>query len=211
MKQTWAAPERNKQPILDVLRRVLPARGTLLEIASGSGQHAAFFAAELPNWIWQPSDVDAANLASIAAWCAEAALPNLRSPIRLDVGDPAWNVADVDAIYCANMIHIAPWQCCIDLIAGAGRELAPHGLFILYGPFRIHGEHTSDSNAAFDQSLKERDPSWGVRDLDAVTELAARAGLKFVDRTAMPANNQTVVFQCDARDPYTDVAFLRPT
>ena len=197
MKQTWAAPERNKQPILDVLRRVLPERGTMLEVASGSGQHAAFFAAELPNWIWQPSDVDATNLASISAWCTEAALPNLRSPIRLDVGDRAWNVADVDAIYCANMIHIAPWQCCIDLIAGAGRELASRGLFILYGPFRINGEHTSDSNAAFDQSLKERDPSWGVRDLDAVTELAARAGLKFVDRTAMPANNQTVVFQRD--------------
>ena len=195
MKQTWAAPERNKQAILEVLRRVLPAGGTMLEVASGSGQHAAFFAAELPGWIWQPSDIDADNLASIAAWCAEAALPNLRAPIRLDVGDPVWNVGRVDAIYCANMIHIAPWQCCIDLIAGAGRQLECGGRLVVYGPFRINGEHTSESNAAFDQSLRERDPRWGVRDVDAVTELAVRAGLRFAERTAMPANNQTLVFQ----------------
>lgn len=180
---------------MDVLRRVLPPSGAMLEIASGSGQHAAYFAAELPAWAWQPSDVDPDNLASVAAWVDEAALPNLRPPIRLDVCDPVWNVGNFDAVYCANMIHIAPWQCCVDLIAGAGRHLVSEGLLVLYGPFRIDGEHTSESNAAFDRSLKERDPRWGVRDVGEVAELAAQAGLKFVERVPMPANNQTLVFR----------------
>lgn len=195
MKQTWAAPERNKQPILDVLKRVLPDRGAMLEIASGSGQHAAFFAQELPNWTWQPTDIEPSNLESIAAWVNEAALPNLRAPRSLDVCAGDWSLAAVDGIYCANMIHIAPWQCCVGLIEGAARHLTSTGLLTLYGPFRLQGQHTSDSNAAFDESLKSRNASWGVRDLDEVIALGAQVGLRFVERTAMPANNQTVIFR----------------
>lgn len=208
MKQTWAAPERNKQPILDVLKRTLPARDSsttnatkskLLEIASGSGQHAVFFATQFPGWTWQPSDIDPDNLASIAAWVSETALPNLLPPIRLDVCDADWNVPRLNAVYCANMIHIAPWECCVGLIRGAGKYLAPNGHLIVYGPFRIHGEHTSESNATFDASLKSRNPAWGVRDLEAVSELAAQSGFTLTERIAMPANNQTLVFTLSAR------------
>lgn len=195
MKQTWAAPERNKQPILDVLARVLPARGALLEIASGSGQHAAFFAQRFPSWTWTPSDVSDENLASVAAWVAESALDNLHAPVRLDVCEDDWKVGSVDAVFCANMIHIAPWECCVGLIRGAARHLNPSGLLLLYGPFRINGEHTSDSNRAFDESLRTRDARWGVRDLNEVTTLASASQLAFVERVAMPANNQLVVYR----------------
>ena len=119
-KQCWPAPERNKRPILEVLARVFPAHGTALEISSGSGQHAAYFAAQLPQLIWQPTDVDASNLASISAWVSEAALPNLRTPLTLDVCAADWGVGTVDAIFNANMIHIAPWECCVGLIAAQG-------------------------------------------------------------------------------------------
>ena len=198
MKQTWPAPERNKQPILDVLSRVFPERAAVLEIASGSGQHAAFFAAQHPGWIWQPSDHDAENLASIAAWVAESQLPNLRAPIRVDVLEPDWPLSDadpLDAIFCANMIHIAPWACCLGLIQGAARYLRSGGRFSLYGPFMLAGEHTAESNATFDASLKARDPAWGVRDADQVIALCGEADLQFVERVAMPANNQTLVFE----------------
>lgn len=195
MKQHWPAPERNKDPILEVLRRVLPASGTVLEIASGSGQHAAYFAAQLPALTWQPSDLDEANLVSTRAWVTEAALPNLRAPLALDVCSPDWGVGTVDAIFNANMIHIAPWECCEGLIAGAGRHLSTHSVLVLYGPFRIGGEHTSESNAEFDASLRSRDPRWAVRDLEAVSELAARVNLKLHERIAMPANNQTLIFR----------------
>ncbi|HEX2679242.1 MAG TPA: DUF938 domain-containing protein [Polyangiales bacterium] len=194
MKQTWAAPERNKQPILEVLRRVFPASGTALEIASGSGQHAAFFARELAPLVWQPSDLDPDNLASIRAWVEEAQLPNLRLPLRVDVCEADWGVGRIEALFCANMIHIAPWECCEGLIAGAARHLVPNGCCVIYGPFRVGGEHTSQSNAEFDAGLKQRDARWGVRDLEAVTALAARAGLRFVERVPMPANNQSLVF-----------------
>jgi SAM-dependent methyltransferase len=198
MKQVWPAPERNKRVLLEVLARVLPAHGgTLLEIASGSGQHASFFAAELLAWTIQPSDVDPDNLASISAYVAEARLPNLRAPIALDVLAAEWNTRSIDAVFCANMIHIAPWACCEGLIAGAGRHLKPDGTFVLYGPFSFGGVHTSESNVAFDASLKARDARWGVRDADEVIALAARAGLRFVERVAMPANNQTLVFTRD--------------
>lgn len=195
MKQTWAAPERNKLPILDVLQRVLPAQGTLVEIASGSGQHAVFFAEKFPAWTWQPSDVEPDNLASIDAWVRERVLPNLRPPRRIDVCDDDWGVGMVDAVYCANMIHIAPWECCVGLIAGAGNHIAADGHLVLYGPFRIGGEHTSESNQTFDASLKARDSRWGVRDLEAVIELAEGAGLSFAERSPMPANNQCLVFR----------------
>jgi hypothetical protein len=198
MKQTWPAPERNKQPILDVLTRVLPERGTVLEIASGTGQHAAFFGAQRPGWIWQPSDHDAENLASIGAWVAEAQLPNLRAPIRVDVLEADWGLREaepLDSIFCANMIHIAPWACCLGLIHGAARYVRSGGRLALYGPFMIAGEHTAESNATFDASLKARDAQWGVRDADEVIALCAEVDLRFIERVAMPANNQTLVFE----------------
>lgn len=195
MKQTWPAPERNKQPILDVFQRVLPEAGAMLEIASGTGQHAAFFASRLPKWTWLPTDVDPNNVASIDGWSSEAALPNIRPARLLDVCAPDWSVGSVDAVFCANMIHITPWKCCTGLIEGAGRHIASGGALLIYGPFRIGGQHTSQSNEQFDASLKTHNSSWGVRDLEAVTTLASKAALKFVERVQMPANNQTLVFR----------------
>jgi hypothetical protein len=195
MKHEWPAPERNKEPILDVLRRVLPARGVLLEIASGSGQHAAFFAQQFPELTWQPSDVDEENLASISAWVTESGRTNLRAPLRLDVTRADWGIDQVDAVFNANMIHIAPWECCQGLLRGVGRCLRAGGVFALYGPFRLDGAHTSDSNAQFDAGLRARDPRWGVRDAETVIALAAEHGLRFDERVAMPANNQTLIFR----------------
>ena len=192
-KLTWPAPERNKQPILSVLRRVLPERGTLLELASGTGQHASYFAQQLPDWTLQPSDLEATNLASISAWVRDSALPNLREPLRLDVCNDAWGVSPVDAIYNANLIHIAPWETAVGLLRGAARQLLPHGVLVLYGPYRIAGQHTAPSNQSFDEDLRRRDPRFGVRDLEAVVGLAAQHGLELRERVEMPANNQTLV------------------
>jgi SAM-dependent methyltransferase len=188
-----AAAERNREPILSVLREVLPARGLVLEVASGTGQHTAYCAAALPGLTFQPSELAGESLASIAAWCE--GLPNVRPPIVLDATAEVWPVAAADAIFNANMIHIAPWAVCEGLVRGASRTLAPGSLLILYGPFRIGGEHTAESNAAFDQRLRETDPAWGVRDFEAVCGLAERAGLRFDRRVPMPANNQTLVFR----------------
>jgi SAM-dependent methyltransferase len=193
-KLTWAAPERNKAPVLAVLQRVLPPTGTLLEVASGTGQHAVHFAQHLPDWIIQPSDVDGDNLASIQAWAREANLPNLRLPLQLDVCEVEWNVAPLGAIFNANMIHIAPWEVAVGLISGAARHLMPGGLLIMYGPFRIGGQHTAPSNHAFDDNLRQRDVRFGVRDLEAVVALAEPQGLALQERVEMPANNQVLVF-----------------
>jgi SAM-dependent methyltransferase len=192
-KTRWPAPERNKGPILEVLRRVLPRSGTVLEIASGTGQHAEYFARELPALTFLPSDVDPENLASIREWVRDAALPNLREPLELDVTSESWKVGEVDAVFNANMIHIAPWACAVGLFAGIRRETTAR-VVVLYGPFRIGGVHTAPSNEAFDANLRERNPSFGVRDLEAVTELAEQAGLRLAERVPMPANNQTLVF-----------------
>ncbi|MDD9932845.1 MAG: DUF938 domain-containing protein [Myxococcales bacterium] len=190
---TWPAAERNKDPILEVLREVLPERGTLLEVASGTGQHAAHFAGHLRGLTWQPSDAERGHHASIAAWTA--GLPNVLPPIALDVTRADWEVSVLDAVYNANMIHIAPWEVCLGLMRGVGTHLRAGGVMALYGPFRIGGEHTAPSNADFDQSLRGRDPSWGVRDLEAVSEIAAGHGLSFERRVQMPANNQLVVYR----------------
>jgi hypothetical protein len=195
VKETWPAPERNKQPILEVLQRVLPASGSLLEIASGSGQHAAFFAAALPALDYRPSDVDAANLRSIRAWVDDAALPNLRPPLALDVCSADWGVGTVDAIFNANMIHIAPIECCEGLMRGAGEHLRRAGVLVVYGPFTVGGAHTSDSNARFDADLRARDPRWGVREVTLLQALGKAAGLPLEERVAMPANNQCLVFR----------------
>jgi SAM-dependent methyltransferase len=186
---------RNRDPILAVLRRVLPSQGTVLEIASGSGEHAVHFAAELSGLLWQPTDRDADALRSITVRRAAAGLPNLLPPLELDVTAPAWPVVRVEAVVSINMIHIAPWPATKGLMAGASRALAPGGVLFLYGPFKENGEHTAPSNRAFDASLRARDPAWGVRDLVDVAELADRCGLDIVERIEMPANNRSVVFQ----------------
>ncbi len=189
------AVARNRDPILAVLRRVLPDRGTVLEIASGTGEHAAYFAVRLPDLIWQPSDVEPEALASIEAHRAAANVPNLRAPVTLDVTAPAWPVTQADAVVSMNMIHISPWTAAQGLMAGAGRLLAAGAPLYLYGPFKENGEHTAPSNAAFDASLKARDPQWGVRGLGDVRALATGHGFDFVERVAMPANNLSLVFR----------------
>jgi SAM-dependent methyltransferase len=189
------AAERNRKPILDVIARVLPAAGTVLEIASGTGQHVAFFAKALPALVWQPTEIDPHTFDSIRAWAEAAQARNVRAPLRLDATDEVWPIDPVDAIFNANMIHIAPWEVCLGLVRGAGRYLNPGGLLILYGPFRIGGRHTAPSNAAFDVDLRARDPAWGVRDLEAVAEAASAQGLVPIAEVPMPANNQTVVFR----------------
>ena len=187
------ACERNRQPILDVLQRVLPARGLALEIASGSGQHAAHFAAGLPGWIWQPSEADAQAFTSITAWCA--GLANVRGPLQLDVTTSPWPVAtQFDAVFCANMLHIAPWSACAGLMRGAAGHLAPQGLLITYGPYLVDGEVPAPSNLAFDADLRARNPAWGLRRLQDVARTAEEAGLQLLQRIAMPANNLVLVF-----------------
>lgn len=192
---TAPAAVRNAAPILDVLRSALPARGTVLEIASGTGQHAAHFAAALPGIDWQPSDADPRARASIAAWRAHAGLANLREPLDLDVRREPWPVDTVDAIVCINMIHIAPWEAAVALMKGAGGRIAAGGAIVLYGPYRRGGAHTAPSNEAFDADLRARDPSWGVRDLEAVEALAQAEGFVCEAVVPMPANNFSVVFR----------------
>ena len=184
---------RNRDPILHALRLLLPARGLLLEVASGSGEHCAHLAAALPGLQFQPTDPDAEALASIDAWCA--GLPNVRPALALDAAAPDWPVASADAVLCCNMIHIAPWAAAVGLVAGAVRVLPPGGLLALYGPFMRGGQHTGPSNATFDNSLRARNPAWGVRALEDVAALAASAGFGMPDVVDMPANNLVVAFQ----------------
>jgi len=189
------AVARNRDPILAVLRRVLPERGLVLEIASGSGEHAIYFAAALPHLTWQPSDPDPEARESIAAYRAATALPNVLPALALDAAASHWPVMHIDAIVSINMIHIAPWAAAEGLMAGAERQLPAGRVLFLYGPFRERGQHTAPSNAAFDESLRARNREWGVRDLDEVAALASRHGLALEERVAMPANNLSVVFR----------------
>lgn len=189
------AAARNRDPILDVLRGVLPERGLVLEIASGSGEHAIHFAAALPALTFQPSDPDAAARASIDAWVRAAAVPNVRPAAGLDAAAWPWPVAAADAVLCINMIHIAPWSAAEGLMRGAGAVLPAGGPLLLYGPFRRDGAHTAPSNAAFDDDLRRRNPAWGVRDIEAVAALAGAAGFGPSAVTDMPANNLAVVFR----------------
>jgi len=192
---TYPAPERNKEPILAVLRSVLPARGRVLEIASGTGQHVVHFARGLPALTWLPSDHEAEHREAIAARLQESGLANVEAPRDLDVLREPWPVETVDAIVCINMIHIAPWAAAQALAAGAERRLASGAAVILYGPYRREGRHTAASNEAFDANLRERDASWGVRDLETVQELFASHGFAFEAAVEMPANNLSVVFR----------------
>ncbi|MDO9197743.1 DUF938 domain-containing protein [Rhodoferax sp.] len=189
------AAERNRQPILEVLRRVLPIQGSALEIASGTGQHVAWFAAALPQWTWQPTDYQADALPGIAARMVQERLTNVRAPVRLDVM-ARWLPGDerFDLIYCANMLHIAPWTTCAALMQGSARHLAPGGILITYGPYLEDDVPTSPGNLAFDQSLRARDPAWGLRRRAVVEAQAARAGLHLSARYVMPANNLLLVW-----------------
>jgi SAM-dependent methyltransferase len=195
------AADRNKQPILDVLRGVLPAHGLALEIASGTGQHAAWFAAALPGWTWQPTDADESALPAIAAWTSQAGLANVRPPLLLDVAAPQWPAQGppfaepFDAVYCANMLHISPWATCAGLMQGCARHLAPHGVLVTYGPYLEDDVTTAPSNLSFDQSLRARDPAWGIRRLEDVKREARHAGLALRERHPMPANNLLLVFE----------------
>jgi SAM-dependent methyltransferase len=182
------AAERNKAPILAMLQRWLPAEASVLEIASGSGQHAAHFATVQPQWTWQPTDADASALPGIARRCS--GLDNVRPPLQLDVLAP-WpaTLGRFDAIYCANMLHISPWSTCAALMQGVASHLKAGGALVLYGPYLVDGEEPAPSNLAFDASLRSRDPSWGLRRLDAVLKEAQARGLAFEQRADMPANN----------------------
>ena len=190
------AADRNKQPILTVLRHVLPDAGSALEIASGTGQHVAWFAAGLPRWTWQPTDVQPAALDSIAARVAQNGLANVLPPLQLDVMAPRWlpDEARFDAIVCANMLHIAPWATCAALMQGSARHLAAGGALITYGPYLEDGVPTSEGNLAFDQSLRAHDAGWGLRRREDVEAEAAKAGLQLAARHAMPANNLLLVW-----------------
>jgi SAM-dependent methyltransferase len=198
-----AAFHRNHEPIWAVLQKFLVGKsGDVAEVGSGTGQHVVHFAKHTPDIIWWPSDLNENHLKSIEAWRAHAGLPNIRPPLRIDLTDPAWcpamhdrsGPAELLAVFCANVIHIAPWSVAQGLVAGSAHALKPGGLLVLYGPFKRDGKHTAVSNAVFDTSLRESNPDWGVRDIADLRELAARAGLTLRETVEMPANNMLLVF-----------------
>jgi hypothetical protein len=198
-----AAFHRNHEPIWAVLQKFLAGKtGDAVEAGSGTGQHVVHFAKHTPGIIWWPSDLNERHLKSIEAWRAHAALSNIRPPLRIDLTDPAWCAAMHDgsgpaellAVFCANVIHIAPWRVAEGLFAGAGRYLRSDGRLFLYGPFKRDGKHTAMSNAVFDTSLREQDAEWGVRDIADLEKLAAGVGLALIETVPMPANNMILVF-----------------
>lgn len=188
------AAERNKQLIADVLRPILPASGSVLEVASGSGQHVVHFARRFPSLLWQPSDPSAEARASIEAYLTNEGLENVAAPIHLDATAQSWPVSDLAVVVAINMIHISDWAATVGLFAGAARVMPPEGVVVTYGPYRIAGEPFAPSNAGFDASLRARNPAWGVRNLEDVEGAAAAAGFTLAQRVAMPANNQTLIF-----------------
>ena len=211
LRQYSSATERNRQPILEVLKQVLPSQdaavGTVLEIASGTGQHAVYFAPRLSHLYWLPSEPQAEGRTSIQAWRRAVPAKNLLPPLDLDVSLQPWSVesdtvqtqlAQLHSSICAvvniNMIHIAPWEMCEHLMAGAQRVLPKEGVLYLYGPYKRGGRQTAPSNEAFDQMLRDRDASWGIRDLEAVIEAASQYNLQLSTVVEMPANNLSVVF-----------------
>jgi hypothetical protein len=195
MRLQAPAAARNRQPILDVLIPRLPAQGLVLEIASGSGEHIVHFAEALPDLVFQPSDPSPEARASIDDWIQTLALGNVRPALALDAAGDVWPLERADAVLCCNMIHIAPWEAALGLVAGAGRIAPKGGTLYLYGPYRRGGRHTAPSNEAFDLDLRRRDPAWGVRDLEAVTALAQAQGFGLPEIIDMPANNLSLVFK----------------
>ena len=194
------AADRNRGPILDVLARVLPPRAMVLEVASGTGQHAAHFAAAQPGWTWQPTEADSRALPGIAARCAERA--NVHMPLALDVLMRPWppELDRYDAVYCANLLHIAPWETCAALMTGAAQHLVAGGALVLYGPYLVDDEATAPGNMAFDADLRGRNPAWGLRRLADVALAGQRAGLTLEQRFDMPANNLMLAFRRPAPD-----------
>lgn len=206
LRQNAPATERNREPILEVLKRVLPPTGTVLEVASGTGQHAVFFAPRLSPRRWLPSDPQPLLQQSIKAWQIHSPSDNLHPPLELNVEDNPWPVEGHDlpwelsefpitAIVAINLIHISPWSACEGLMAGSDRILKPGGILYLYGPYKIGGKHTAPSNASFDEYLRTSNPKWGVRNLDDVAKLAKEYHLELVETVPMPANNLSVVFR----------------
>jgi SAM-dependent methyltransferase len=189
------AADRNRGPILACLKGILRDKGTALEVAAGTGQHAVWFARAMPGWTWQPTDFDVDMLPGIAMRSAQAGLGNVLPPLHLDVTAVPWPLTGrFDAVYCANMLHIAPWEACPALMAGAARHLAPGGVLVTYGPYFEKGVPPAPGNLAFDESLRARDPRWGIRELEDVRAEARNAGLVMVQRHEMPANNLLLVF-----------------
>ncbi|QYJ08151.1 DUF938 domain-containing protein [Qipengyuania flava] len=195
MKRHAPATARNSEALAAVLAQELPRTGLLLEIASGSGEHAVFMAARFPDLAWQPSDIDPDALASVDAWAQETGHPNLLPACALDASQPDWPIGRADAVLCVNMIHISPWAATEGLFAGAGRLLAPSAPLVLYGPFIEEQTPTAESNQAFDASLRARNPDWGLRQVEAIDALAAANGLARTARHSMPANNLTLVYR----------------
>ncbi|WP_289297569.1 DUF938 domain-containing protein [uncultured Reyranella sp.] len=195
MRREAPAAARNRQPILEVLQPRLPTEGLVLEIASGTGEHVVHYAAARPGLVFQPSDPDADARASIDDWVRTLGLANVRPALEIDVTRPVWPVERADAVLCCNMIHIAPWDAAIGLVEGAARLLPTGGLLFTYGPYRREGRHTAPSNEAFDADLRRRNPAWGVRDLEAVVDLAGKAGFSPPEIVEMPANNLSLLFK----------------
>ena len=193
----WVAPEaeRNKGPILEVLQRVLPPRGLVLEIGSGTGQHVVHFAKALSQLSWQPSDPDMENRQSIALWSRIEALGNVRAPLALDVRERPWPIDAADAIVCINVVHVSPWAATLALFDGVREMLPPEGVLFLYGPYRRGGRHTAPSNEKFDADLRAHNPEWGLRDIDELAEVADRVGFALAEIVDMPANNFSLVFR----------------
>jgi hypothetical protein len=189
------AAARNALPVLDVLRSILPPSGLVLEVASGTGEHAVHFAKALPGLVWRPSDPSADARASVDAWAAAMGVTNMRRALDLNAADQRWPISQADAIICINMVHISPWAATEGLMHGAGALLAPGAPLYLYGPFRRAGVATARSNEAFDADLRRRDPAWGLRNLDDITDCAGRARLKLDGLVEMPANNMSLVFR----------------
>jgi len=189
------ATQRNREPILDVLRTVLPQTGLVLEVASGSGEHAVFFAAQFPDLVWQPSDPSQDDRASIAAWTAAEGVGNVRAPLDIDVTREDWPVDAADALLCVNMIHISPWEATEGLMRGAGRVLGRGAPLILYGPYKRGDRPLEPGNATFDEKLRGEDPRWGLRELADVAACADASGFDLERVVEMPANNLTVIFR----------------
>jgi len=194
-RQYAPATVRNRDFILDVLRDVLPTTGVILEIASGSGEHVIHFARNLPSLVFQPSDPEPDALLSVAAWMKAAEVTNVRAPIVVDASRSPWPIASADGIICINMVHISPWDASVGLIRGAAAILPPGSPLYLYGPYKRKGFATAPSNEAFDRNLRDRNPIWGLRDLEAIAAIALSAGFSIPDITEMPANNLSIVFR----------------
>jgi hypothetical protein len=193
-RRSAPAALRNREPIVEVLRKWLPREGLVLEIASGTGEHAVYFGEAFPQLDWQPSDLHTDALASVEAWRTAAALPNVRPPLKLDASSPTWPISRADAVVCINMVHISPWAAALGLLDGSARVLASGGPLILYGPWLTTDGPNAPSNLAFDADLKARDPDWGLRQVEDFAAAAAERGLTLRETRTMPANNLMLLF-----------------